>query len=224
MTGWKVLFLVKMMTLYNYLSSVLATVRDKTTNFYYYIKDYFYGHHDMWLFIPGHTFPISLSNISNVIRLNWVYDNFDNSLEFVTNDNIVKNRCKFSWLSAKIRVITSEDTEHALDYDIDDFIERFSLHTIDRAIPTLYMIFLCWCAYTKYWFNHSDTIEFHIINDMGEDIVINIRKQASSLYIKHNKIYISIDSDDDEKTKEEVSKSEIIEDTPLVQEDKKKEE
>lgn len=220
MTGWKALLIVKMMTLYNYLDIMLQTMWNKTTNFYYYIKDYFYGHHDTWLFIPGHTFPIALSNISNIVHLNWVYDNFDNSLVFVTDDNIVKNCCKLSWLSAKIHIITAEDKEHAIEYEIDDFIERFSLHTIDRAIPTLYMIFLCWCAYTKHWFKPSDTIEFHIINDMGEDIVLNIQGQHHSLCIKHNKLHISIYSDDDnEKPPVELN---TTEETPLMQEEKKK--
>jgi hypothetical protein len=218
MTGWKALLIVKMMTLYNYLHSMLQTMWNKTTNFYYYVKDYFYGHHDMWLFIPGHTFPITLSNISNTVYLNWIYDNFDNSLIFVTDDNVVKNNCKFSWLSAKIRVITLEDKDHALEYEIDDFIERFSLYTIDRGAPTLYMIFLCWCAYTKHWFKTSDIIEFHIINDMGEDIVLNIQEQTHSLYIKHNKLYISIDSDKDETPIE----ANTTEEMPLIQEEKKK--
>ena len=220
MAGWKALFLVKMMTLYNYLCNTFSTIRVKTTNFYYYIKDYFYGHHDTWLFIPGHTFPVALTNISNVVQINWMYDNSDSSLIFVTDGDVEKNCYKFSWLSAKIRVITADDKDHAIEYEIDDFIERFSLYTFDRALPTLYMIFLCWCAYTKHWFSHSDTIEFHIINDMGEDIVIDIKKDIYSIYIQHNKLHIS--TDDNEITHEDVAEPETTEETPLMQEEKKK--
>lgn len=224
MAGWKAFLIVKMLTLYNYLHNLFTVIWDKSVNFYYYLKDYIYGHHDMWLFIPGHTFPLALTNLSNLVHINWIYDNTTNSLTFGTNGNVIINRCKFSWLSAKVRIITSEDKEHALEYDIDDFIERFTLHTIDNVVPSLYMIFLCWCAYTKHWFKVSDYIEFHIINDLGEDIVLNIEEHNHSLCIKHNKLHIAIDSDEKEKPKEESTESEITEDTPLVQEDKKKDE
>jgi hypothetical protein len=218
MASWKTSLLVQMLTLYNYLSQLFTTTKEKVTDFYYYIKDYFYGHHDMWLFIPGHTFPLSLSNLNNMIYVNWIYDNFDNSLTFSTNENILAQHCKLSWLSAKIRIITDSNSEQALEYDIDDFIEKFTVRTINNVIPSLYMIFLCWCAYTKHWFKANDTIQFHIINDMGEDIVLTIEEHNNSLVIKHNKLCLKVDCGEET----EPNKPESNETTPLVEEEKKK--
>jgi hypothetical protein len=219
MASWKTELLVKMLTLYNYLSLLFNKTKDKVTDFYYYIKDYIYGHHDMWLFIPGHTFPLSLSNLNNMIHVNWIYDNFDNSLTFGTNGNVLVHHCKLSWLSAKIRIITDSDSVHALEYEIDDFIEKFTFHTIDNVVPSLYMIFLCWCAYTKHWFKANDTVQFHIINDMGDDIVLTIEEHNNSLVIKHNKLCLKVDSDEEESESKEPESDET---TPLVQEEKKK--
>jgi hypothetical protein len=209
MASWRTIFLVKLLTLWNTLSETYISVNNKCIDFYYYLRDYFYGHHDIWIFMPGHTFPLSLNNVSNMVHINWIYNNADNSLTFGTNGNIHVNHCSLSWLSAKIRIITSEDPGHALEYEIDEFIQKFVVHTIDDVPPTLYMIFMCWCAYTKHWFNTSDHFEFHIIDDMGEDLVLNIATHNNSFYMKNNKLFIKIDSDTNNTT---------IEKTPTIEE------
>ncbi len=195
--SWKTFFIVKSMTVYNYLTELYTTTTEKIKNLYSYLNNYYKGYHDIWLFIPGHTIPLSLNNLNNAVKVNWIYDNYDSSLIFGVNnstnitdyDNLKLSSSKLSWLSSKIRIINSKNH---VDYDIDTFIQKFRLRTVDNIVPSLYVLFMCWCAYTKYWFKRDDIVEFHIIDSMGEEIVLNLEKHTNSLSIKNNKIYTSI--------------------------------
>ena len=51
---------------------------------------------------------------------------------------------------------------------------------------------MCWCTYTRHWFKRDDIVEFHIIDTMGDEIILNLEKHNNSLSIKNNKIYTSI--------------------------------
>ena len=225
MTSWSTYFIVKMMTIWNYLTALYVNMKDKCQNMYYYLKDYFHGHHDMWLFVPGHTFPLSLSNLNNMINVSWIYDNYDNALTLSTDNDNDSVRCKFSWLSAKIQVVDPHKPDEAIEYEIDDFVEKFTVCTKSNIPPSLYMIFMCWCAYTKHWFKMEDNIEFHIIDDMGEEICLNIHDDDNSIIIKRNKLYVVIHTGDEDTT---TSENAIIEppteNTPIKGEQDKKDE
>ena len=200
--SWKTFFIVKSLTIYNYITELYSTTTEKIKTLYSYFNNYYKGYHDIWLFIPGHTIPLSLSNLNNAVNVNWIYDNYDSSLIFGANNteeilnyqDLPLTSSKISWLSSKIRIINSK--KH-VDYDIDTFIQKFRLRTLNNVVPSLYVLFMCWCANTKYWFNRDDTIEFHIIDSMGEEIVLNLEKHNNSLSIKNNKIYASIADKDD---------------------------
>ena len=199
--SWKTFFIVKSVTLYNYVTELCSTTAEKIKNLYSYLNNYYKGYHDIWLFIPGHTVPLSLSNLNNAVNVNWIYDNYDSSLIFGANNteeilnyqDLPLTSSKISWLSSKIRIINSK--KH-VDYDIDTFIQKFRLRTLNNVVPSLYVLFMCWCANTKYWFKRDDTIEFHIIDSMGEEIVLNLEKHNNSLSIKNNKIYASVTDKD----------------------------
>ena len=226
MTSWRTFFLIKMMTVWNFIVDSSNLFFDKCVNLYEYIKDYYYGHHDKWLFIPGHSLPLSLSNLYNNIHSLWVYDNFKKvmSLNVVNNSNRI--RCKFAWLSAKIVIYHSENPEIALEYNIDDFIEEFTLDTVDDYTPSLYTLLICWSAYSKHWFKRSDKVEFHIIDNNGEEQVLTIQDHNDCLIIKHNKIYVVIHSEDDvsqENVVIEPPENGKTEDTPLLEEKSSKE-
>jgi hypothetical protein len=187
------------------------------------MRDYTYGHHDKWAFIYGHTLPQSISNIHNRIHTNWIYDNYDNTLEYITNDNVIYDS-KLSWLSAKIKITDSHNPEDTNTYEIDDFIEKFTVRATDDTFPSLYIVFLCWCVYTKYWFDHSSIIQFHIIDDMGEEHILTFKEHNFSFVNKRNKLYINLDCE--EETIENVTPSEdaTTEESPLKEEDDKKNE
>jgi hypothetical protein len=153
------------------------------------MADYFYGHHDTWLFIPGHTAPLSLSNLYNMVHANWIYNNFDTTLTLggVQDCNM---HASFSWLSAKIRVIHFDKPDEAYDYDIDDFLSKFHVHTTSDISPSFYEVFLCWCTHSKHWFKTNDIIEFHIIDDMADEVVISLDDTERFLVIRNKKLYI----------------------------------
>jgi hypothetical protein len=191
------------MTLWNYLRDTYKKVSNKISNLYEYIKDYFSGHHDKWIFISGHTIPLPMNKLNNAVSVDWVYDNNTCTLVSFPNDSnhLV---CKFSWLSAKLRVSKSNLKEgEVLEYNLDEFIDNFRLITTDKELPTLYDILMSWCAYSKHWLCATDYIEFSIIDDEGNDEVINLEEHNDCLEIKHQKIYIVVHnpSENEMKTK-----------------------
>ncbi len=192
MASFRTTVIVKLMTFWNFLNTFFNTFVDRVSNFYEYIYDYIQGNNDIWLFIPNHTIPITLSNVSNLVEANWIYNTFYNTLGLnMISDDYVS--CKFSWLSAKIK-ITDSINDKITEYYIDDFLDNFTVITKENYIPSLYIIFMSWCAHNKYWFKADDTVEFEIIDDMGESLVLNIDENNFSLNIKHNKIYVVVDS------------------------------
>ena len=100
--SWNSFLFVKCISAFNYMWLIYNNTHNKCQNMYHYLKDYYYGYHDIWLFIPGHNFPLSLTNLNNNINVQWIYDNYDNTLMFITNDE--HTDCKLSWLSAKIKL------------------------------------------------------------------------------------------------------------------------
>jgi hypothetical protein len=191
MASFKTQLLVKLLTLWNYLRETAQSAWNKAVNFFYYMTDYFHGHHDTWLFIPGHTVPLSLNNLYNMVHVNWIYDNFDTTLTLGgVQGKEHDTHASFSWLSAKIRVIHFDKPDEAYDYDIDDFLSKFRVHTTSDIAPTFYEVFLCWCTYSKHWFKTNDIIEFHIIDDMADEVVISLDDTSRILAIRNKKLYI----------------------------------
>jgi hypothetical protein len=192
----------------------------RLTNIYNYIQDYFYGHHDIWMFMTGYTLPLSLTNLNNTVKVDWVFNNHNSELNLLGSSSPVI--CKLSWLSAKIRIINSEDKAKYLEYTIDDFIEKFKLITDDDYVPTLYIIFMCWCIHTKHWFNIDSDIEFHIIDDNGEEQILNFADHNEALEIKRAKIYVVVHNDIVEPDTIMKLNPVLKEDEPLLKEDNDK--
>lgn len=220
MVSYTTYMIVKLMTLWNYISSFYNNTTTKCKNLYYYCKDYIYGQNDMWVFIYGHTLPQSISNIYNKIHANWIYDNYDTTLDYITNDNVIRDS-KLSWLSAKIKITDSDNPEDSHTYEIDDFIEKFTIRATDNTVPSLYIVFLCWCVYTKHWFDHSSIVKFHIIDDMGDEQVLTFKEHNYSFVNKRNKLYIDLKEETDEDC---VSEKVTTGETPLKEETEKKNE
>lgn len=213
--------IIKLIMIWNYIRELYYVSIYRCTNMYNYIQDYFYGHHDTWFFMSGYSLPMSLSNLNNSVEVDWIFNNHDSELSlFGTSQNVT---CKLSWLSAKIRIVDSDDKSKYLEYSIDDFIEQFKLVTDGNYVPTLYIMFMCWCIHTKHWFKIDDTIEFHIIDDNGEEQILNFAEHNESLEIKHSKIYVIVHTDEPDNEVLMNIKSPVLETTPLTQEDNSKE-
>jgi hypothetical protein len=190
MVSFKTLIFVKLLTLWNYLQDTVNQIYNKAINFFYYLKDYLCGHHDIWLFIPGHTIPLALNSLYNIVHVNWIYNNFDTTLTLGGAEEH-DTRASFSWLSAKIRIIHFDKPDESYEYDIDDFLGKFSIHTISDITPSFYEIFLCWCTHTKHWFKTNDIIEFHVIDDMADEVVLSLDDTTRCLTIRNKKLYIT---------------------------------
>jgi hypothetical protein len=189
MVNLKMLLLLNGILLWNKIIECYIRTVDSIQNFYYYIKSYFNGHHDTWLFIPGHTIPISLHNLYNSIHVEWRYDNFNNTLTLLSDDNTEFQTYKLSWLSAKI-LITDSLNENNTEYGIDNFIESLNIKMCANNSLLLYDIFMAWCINTKHWFKTDCTVRFQIIDDMGEDVILNLNENNNCLKIKNNLIYV----------------------------------
>lgn len=187
---------MKAIILYNFLYDNFIIVRDNYYEFYTYIYNYYKGYNNVWLFISGHTIPLVLSNLNNTVNPKWIYDNNDISLIYSINRDIKlykdihHKKCQLAWLSAKLRIYIY--TNHYIEYNIDDFIKNFKVNT-NTIVPSLHVIFICWCVYSKNWYKYNTMVEFHIIDDMGDEININLTDYNNSLVIINNKINISDD-------------------------------
>jgi hypothetical protein len=120
-----------------------------------------------------------LTNISNQIDLSWKYDSSTNILCHKLSDT--KN--KLSWLSAKLTIYENEKSH---EYDIDQFINTFDVYT--TTPPSLMIIFMCWCIYTKQWFSQKCIIEFTIINSLGQERVLTVHNHNHSITLYGNKL------------------------------------
>lgn len=154
-------------------------------DFYYYLKDYYYGHHDTWLFVSGHSVPIALNHFYNTNHVSWVYHNTTVTLE-KSIDDTNKDTYKLGWLSAKI-LIRCEDALQE-EYDIDDFLGALRIQTTREYVPTLSNLFSAWCAYKKHWFQTHCDVEFYIIDEMGQDRILELVEHNFCLVIHRDKI------------------------------------
>lgn len=184
MTSLKTQLLVHLIVLWTLLLEFYEKSRYAITDLFYYLKDYYHGYHDTWLFIHGHSLPISLNHFYNNNHVTWIYHNSSTTLEHSSDDNR-KKYYKMSWLSANIHIHES----NIIEYNMDSFLESFLVKTSSNHLPTLSTIFNAWCAHTKHWFRPHSTIEFHIINHLGEDQIINLNNNV--LECKNDKLYVS---------------------------------
>lgn len=190
MASIKTYIIVRLLTLWNYLHNLYTDYKKECTYFYKYIKNYFLGYHDMWVWQPHTTYPISLDKVDNdIIYTSWFYNNHTKILYYYGNDTDNEILCKFSWLSASIRIVDYNVSPFkTYEFNIDDFIENFRIKTVTSDVPSLITIFLTWCIHNKHWFSGSSFVEFQIIDEFGDLVKINLCDHNGCLEIKENKI------------------------------------
>lgn len=177
-------FLIKAIQWRNWIVSLYHDTWDYIQNLHAHIHSYFQGDHHTWLFITGHTLPLPLSHISNEINASWKYSDHDLTSLSQPTDTIAK----LSWLSAKICII---DQQQEKEYDIDPFLSSFRLHT-HESVPTLTFLFLSWCAETNQWFRPDCIVQFHVIDHLGQNVMLTLRADNHSLELRDRKIYHQI--------------------------------
>jgi len=198
MASIKTLLIVKILTLWNYISELYKKFKNETIYFLTYLGNYFQGSHDIWVWLESSMYPISIDKVDNRVFIDWYYNNHTKLLDHYTKDNENEVFCKCAWLSANVRIIDfNVSSEQAVEYNIDDFIEKFRIKTSTDKVPTLSTIFLSWCIHSKHWFSASSYVEFNIIDEMGETISINLDEHNESLEIKYNKICVIVHNADE---------------------------
>jgi len=150
------------------------------SHFYAYLVAYLANTHRQWIFIPGHSLPLTRSSIQNEVGYLWSYSSSENALTYKE----CTTPYSFSWLSAKL-VIRSH--EH-IEYSLDEFIQTFRLATKPARMPTLTMLFMAWCAYTQQWYATDSSVEFHIIDDGGNEQVLVLPQDNHRLTVIGDKI------------------------------------
>lgn len=192
MVSFRSFLIIKALTLWNSIHTWLNKFVNETTCFYYYIKNYFSGHHDIWVWISGQSLPLSLDKVNNNIYIEWYYNNHTLLLDHYSDNDENEVFAKVSWLSTTVRIEDPSNAGIIQEYNIDDFINKFRIKTSADKVPSLYTIFLAWCIYKKNWFSADSYVEFRIIDDMAEDVSINIEEHNTSLEIRQNKIYVVV--------------------------------
>jgi hypothetical protein len=176
MTSFKTQLVLQLLSVYSVVYDVSHIFISKTVDFYNYIVNYIYGYNDTWVFIKGYDMsPIPLSYVFNKVEASAYYNNNTTTLEVVSESNNtgLLTQYKISWLSAKIRV---KNRDWVSEFEIDDFLQKFRLNTFKNHTLSLLGIYTIWCIYSKQWFVKDDRypIEFIIIDDMGDEHILNI--------------------------------------------------
>ena len=179
---------LKGLSLFNKCSSYFSSVKQYVYHTCDHLKQFLFNYnHSQWIFMPGHSIPLPLSLISNQITYYWKYDSYINQLIY----HSIKTHEKYvlSVLSAKLLIT---DTVHGetKEYDMDPFLETFSVYTNDQHPPTLQMIFLSWCASHKVWFPADCSIHIEYIDHMGNFVNVTLADDII-LRIQQNKLYIT---------------------------------
>ena len=183
------IFLIKSVTLWNTCTSYYTSVKQTLFHTYSDAKHYLNNHHAIWVFLPGYTLPLPRYCISNLPTSSWKYDQSTNQLYYAKDTKIGYNPTSysFSWLSVKLVV-----TQGTHEYDMDPFLESFRVHT-DIHPPTLNMVYMAWCAKHSLWFPKNN-ITMHVIDHLGNDMILNPLIHNDSITIQCGKLHTSIPS------------------------------
>ena len=113
------------------------------------------------------------------------------SIHKISSDVVDKNQNHLNKIEAKLIETLSQLTqinakneifEQKYEHDIDQFIETFTVYT--NIAPSLLIIFMCWCVYTKQWFTRDSIVEFTIINSLGEENIITVQNNNHFIALK----------------------------------------
>ena len=180
------IFIIKGMTLWNWITDISSRSTHAISTTYQYIMNYIKGYHHIWFLLSGHTLPLSMLHYSST-DYEWKYDASTNQLYYHTQpvSSHPVSAYSLSWLSAKLII------DHgAKEIDIDSFLETFRIHTDIHHLPTLHTIFIAWSIHHKYWCPAHTPIQFYIIDHVGDDHTISLTSFTNSI-VRNHKLYIT---------------------------------
>lgn len=147
-------------------------------SFLSYIRAYWSTNQYKWAFLSHDMIPISLQYITNEIQPIWMYDSITNRL---TSNELERSNHTIDWLSTQLRIIMDHQITH---YDIDEFMSTFFIST-ESVIPSVSILYRCWCIYYKKWFPSTATITFHVIDHNGDEQSVRMDELCSIRYYKN---------------------------------------
>ena len=178
--------MLKGLSLFNKCANYFSCVTQYMYHRYEHIKQSLSNYdYSIWIFLQGHSLPLPLSVISNPAN-DWQYDTRTNQLIY---PGIMQEKYVLSLLSVKL-VIVSLANNKKKEYDMDPFLETFSVHTDLQSPPTLNMIVMAWCAYHKLWFSANCLMYLEYFDHLGNFINVNLATNPMIL-IQQHKLYIT---------------------------------
>jgi len=186
MTSIKTIFFVKLLSIWNWLWDSFYSIKSRVNGFISHLSLYFNNDTHTWLFVSGHSLPISLMHIYNTIHATWKYDYYSNQLICLHQ---ASDKYSINWLSANIIVFESDSKRTT--YEMDSFLNQFRIYTNDESYPSVSELFNCWCIYTKHWFSPMMNIIIHYIDTMGDEYDININ-DSTIVFVKVDKNHLGL--------------------------------
>lgn len=178
----KTTIFIKCLTLWNWLTDSVNSVKSKVSNFYSHILLYFRKDNNLWYIMEDYNVPFKSDMLYNV-KPDWVYDISKNRLyrdENMENNNELVP----GWLSTKL---VKDDKEE----DMDTFFSNLSIVTNENKLPSMNIILMAWSIYKKHWYVFDESFTLHIIDDKANDIQLSYSSQyvRSPFKINKNKLY-----------------------------------
>jgi hypothetical protein len=185
MVRLKTHILVNGMNLWNWISELYSKTKHRVYDFYSYLFSYIRGENNIWCIFQNYKLPLPYSMTNNYSPILWKYHSLKKHLSYNDNHKPIDIISKVSWLSIKLVI---KEKNHKHEIDLDPFFNDLKIYTHSNISPTLQFILLAWSISHKQWFLSSDTIEFHIIDNMGEDHILELNKDNTCLFIEKQKL------------------------------------
>jgi hypothetical protein len=151
---------IKCLTFYISVKESTQKVIRNLYGFFHHVFQYWKKTNKIWLLMDDHTLPLSLDMIHNEIESSWYYHSESNILS--QTKEVCPHSYSLSWLSAKLII-------HHTEYDMDEFLSQYRVHTVGEIYPTLTVLFLSWCIHSKHWFLPHTPVIFEVIDAVGDE-------------------------------------------------------
>ena len=154
--------------LWNQLSAHHTTQQKNISSFFTHLSDYCYDRHNIWVFVPHYDIPIPLSHMMNPVTSEWIYHSTTNTISYTIPQMYrINESYHVAWLSTQLVIDSNDDHD---EFDIDEFMSTFTISTPSPLIiPSLSIIYICWCIYMKKWFPTTSIVTFNMIDSQGDE-------------------------------------------------------
>jgi hypothetical protein len=150
MVSYKNLFLIKGMTVWNWLSETIQRTLSRITNLYLGVRDWFHPDSGSWYLYPTTLFPVPCSHYYQLGTSSWKYNPSTRELTYLSMEKGVTAQpivYRIPWLTARI---SSGQTK-----DMDGFLEELRVigsPVLEETIPPMVLL-QAWSLHDKQWWS-----------------------------------------------------------------------